>query len=69
MFELWARKRPVNGKGFQYEHITNFDNIDQRFYMTDQLDRNVYAECMVVYKDRCLMYVEFEQENVKRRIK
>ena len=31
VFELWARKRAVNGRGFSYEFICSFDN-ENSFY-------------------------------------
>ena len=64
MYELWAKRRPIEGKGYPYEYITSFSNIDQRFYITDQLDRNVYMECMVVKDNRCVFYREFEEPYV-----
>jgi len=60
MYFLWARRRPVEGKGFPFEYITSFSNIDQRFYITDQLDRNIYEECMVVKDNQCIFYREFD---------
>lgn len=59
MFELWARKRPVDGWGFPFEWITNFDREEQKFYMMDTLDRNIYQEAMVVEGERLVLYREF----------
>ena len=69
MYELWAKKRPVEGKGFPFEYITSFSNIDQRFYITDQLDREIYQECLVVTKDICVFYREFEKPMVLKKVK
>ena len=60
MYELWAKKRPVDGRGSPYEWITNFYREEQKFYMTDQLDREIYQECMVVKNQRLIMYREFD---------
>ena len=60
MDELWAKKRPVNGRGSPYEWITNFNREEQKFYMTDQLDREIYQECMVVKDNRLIFYREFD---------
>lgn len=65
MFELWARKRPVDGKGFPFEFIFNFDNEDYCFTALDTLDRDIYQEALIVKEQRCIMSVEWEQENKK----
>lgn len=65
MFELWARRRPVDGKGFPFEFIFNFDNEDYCFTALDTLDRDVYQEALIVKEQRCIMSVEWEQENKK----
>lgn len=69
MYEVWAKRRPIEGKGFPFEYITSFSNIDQRFYITDQLDREIYQECLVVNNNVCVFYREFEKPYVytKRR--
>lgn len=69
MYQLWAKRRPVEGKGFPYEYITSFTNIDQRFYITDQLDRDIYQECLVVTKDSCVFYREFDKPMVLKKVK
>ena len=69
MFELWGRKRVVNGVGSPYEHIFNFDNEDYCFTALDTLDRNIYQEAMITKDNSCVMYVEFEKPYVKRMIK
>lgn len=58
MFELWARKRPVDGKGFPFEFIFNFDNEDYCFTALDTLDRDIYQEALIVKEQRCIMSVE-----------
>lgn len=60
MYELWARKRPIEGKGSPYEFITRFEREEQKYYLTDQLDRNIYQECMVVKDNQCIFYREFD---------
>ena len=69
MFELYARKRVVNGKGFPYEHIFNFDNEDYCFTALDTLDRNIYQEAMITKDNACIMFVEFEKPMPKKMIK
>ena len=68
MYFLWARRRPVEGKGFPYEYIASFSNIDQRFYITDQLNREIYQECLVVTKDTCVFYREFDKPMVLKKV-
>lgn len=68
MYQLWAKKRPIEGKGFPYEYITSFSNIDQRFYITDQLDREIYQECLVVTRDKCVFYREFDKPKVLKKV-
>ena len=65
MFELWARRRPVDGRGFPFEFIFNFDNEDYCFTALDTLDRDIYQEALIVKEQRCIMSVEWEQENKK----
>ena len=60
MYELWAKRRPIEGRGSPYEFITRFEREEQKYYLTDQLDRNIYEECMVVKDNRCIFYREFE---------
>ena len=69
MFELWGRKRPVNGVGSPYEHIFNFDNEDYCFTALDTLDRNIYQEAMIVNNGSCVMYREFQKPMPKKLVK
>ena len=66
MFELWARKRAVNGVGFPYEHIFNFDNESYKYTALNTLDKNIYQEAMVTSGNDCLMYVELEKPMTKK---
>jgi len=68
--ELWAKKRPINNIGQPYEFITYFDNENQKYFLSDQLDREIYQECMVTNgNNQCIMYREFERPYVKRMVK
>lgn len=67
MFELWARKRPVNGVGSPYEFIFNFDNESYKYTALDTLDESIYQEAMITSGNDCIMYVELEKPNVKRK--
>ena len=69
MYQLWAKRRPVEGKGFPYEYITSFSNIDQRFSVTDRLDRALYLECLVIKNNTCVFYREFEKPMVLKKVK
>ena len=62
MYELWAKKRPVNGKGFPYEFIMEFSNVDYSYTALDKLDRDIYQEALVVVGDRCILSVEWDKE-------
>ena len=66
MFELWAKKRPVDGRGFPYEWICNFENEQAKYYIIDQLDRDKYMEAMVLEGNRLLLYREFEKPYTRR---
>lgn len=73
-FELWARKRPVNGTGFPYEQICVFNDEQNKYYMLDKLDREIYMEGMVIRTEwqqepRCVLYVEFEKPLTKRKVR
>lgn len=68
MYSLWARKRPIEGRGQPYEFIFNFEDERYSYTAIDTLDRNIYQECMVVGNDnQCAMYVEFDKPLVKKR--
>ena len=70
MFEIWARKRNDNGRGGgKFEWICNFENEQAKFYLTDQLDREIYEECLVMEGRRLVLYREFEkpQNRIKKR--
>lgn len=70
MFELWARKRPVNGIGSPFEFICPFEEYSYRFTAIDLLDRDVYQEAVIVSDEqRCVMYIEFEEVLKRRRIR
>lgn len=69
MYELWAKKRRINGKGNPYEYITSFYNIEEKYYMTDQLDREIYEECMVIENNRLIFYREFDKPLTRKRKK
>ena len=66
MFELWARKRSVNGIGSSYEFIFNFDNESYKYSALDTLDKSIYQEAMVTSGNDCIMYVELEKPMTKK---
>ena len=61
MYELWAKKRKKEDRGYPYEFITSFYDINEKYYMTDQLDRSIYEECMVIENNRLIFYREFQK--------
>ena len=69
MFELWARKRPIDGKGFPYEFIFNFNDESYKYTAIDTLDRSIYQEALIVRSvdHSCVMYSEFEKPMVLRK--
>ena len=67
MFELWARKRPVDRVGYPYEFIFSFNDESYKYTVLDMLDRDVYQEAMIVRGNDCIMYVELEKPYIKRR--
>lgn len=67
--ELWARKRAVEGKGFPYEFIFNFDDESYKYTAIDTLDKNIFEECMIIDSNECIMYVEFEKPLVKKKVR
>jgi hypothetical protein len=69
MFELWARKRPVEGKGFPFEFIFNFNDEDYCYTALDTLDRDIYQEALIIKEQRCVMSVEWEKPFVKKKVK
>lgn len=69
MYELWARKRAVNGVGSPYEFIFSFENEEYKYSALDTLDREIYQEAMVLRDNSCVMYVEWDKPLVKRKVK
>ena len=66
MYELWAKKRPVEGRGFPYEYIFKFINEEYKYTAIDKLDRSIYEEAMIIRDNACILYVEFEKPFVYR---
>jgi hypothetical protein len=69
MYSLWARKRAVNGVGSPYELIFSFDNESYKYTALNTLDGSIFQEAMVTRENDCIMYVELEKPNVKRKIR
>lgn len=67
MFQLWAKKRPIEGKGSPYEFIFSFDNEDYKYTALDTLDRSIYEEAMIVRGQDSILYVKFEKPLVLKR--
>jgi hypothetical protein len=64
MYELWGRKRPIEGKGYPYEFIFSFDNEEYKYTAIDKLDGSIYEEAMIIRDNACILYVEFEKPYV-----
>lgn len=66
-YELWARKRPIDGKGHKYEFVTSFMEEYLAQTKMDTLDRNVWQEAMVVKRAKkeidndIIMFREFDR--------
>lgn len=60
MFELWAKKRPINGYGQKYEFICNFCNEEEKYYWCDTVDKEIYEEAIIINNNRLIFYEEFE---------
>lgn len=67
MYSLWARKRPIEGRGQPYEFIFNFEDERYSYTAIDTLDKNIYQECMIIDNNECIMYVELEKPFIKKR--
>lgn len=65
--QLWARKRPIEGRGQSYEFIFEFNDLNYSYTAIDTLDKNIYQECMIIDNNECVMYVEFEKSFVKKK--
>lgn len=67
--QLWARKRPIEGRGQPYEFIFNFEDERYSYTAIGTLDKNVYQECMILNNNECIMYVELEKPYVKKKFR
>lgn len=65
MFELYAKKRPINGVGDTYHKILEFEREEQKYYMMDKIDRDKYQEAIITEGNRLVMYREFENPYIK----
>lgn len=62
MYVLWARPR----EGSDFEFITQFENVQQKYYLVSQLDEDYYKEAIIINEGGCELYVEFKHnEKVK----
>ena len=61
MYQLWARKRPVENQDSNFEFITEFDDKIQQYCLVDSLDESIYQEAIVISNGGCELYVEFEK--------
>lgn len=69
MFELWAKKRPVDGRGSPYEFIFDFSDENYKYTAMDTLDKSIYQEALIVRSvdHSCVMYKEFEKPMVLKK--
>jgi hypothetical protein len=56
MYVLWARPR----EGSDFELITEFENVQQKYYLISQLDEDYYKEAIIMHDGGCELYVEFK---------
>lgn len=63
MYNLYARKREKP----EFEYITTFNNEEQKYYMVDLLDEDIYKEAIVVSERGCELYVEFQKPKVLKK--
>lgn len=63
MYNLWARKREKP----DFEYITTFENIEQKYSMVDSLDESIYQEAIVISERGCELYVEFPKPMVLKK--
>ena len=61
MYQLWARKRPVENQESNFELIAEFDDKIQQYCLVDTLDESIYQEAIVISNGGCELYVEFEK--------
>ena len=69
MFELWAKRRAINGVGDTYHKILEFEREEQKYYMMDKIDREEYQEVIIMECNRLVMYREFEEQHIITRVR
>lgn len=67
-YELWARSKETK----QYQHLQNFYDEIQKYYMLDSVDRDLYYEAMVIRTEwqqppALVMYVEFPKAKTLKK--
>lgn len=70
-YELWGKKRPVNGVGSQFEKIEVFNDECNKYYVMSKLDTEIYKEGLVIQTEwqqepRVVLYQEFDLPYTKR---
>lgn len=64
MYILWARKRDKP----EFEFITEFNSVNQKYYLVDMLDEDIYKEAIIVSEGGCELYVEFKQKVKEKKL-
>ena len=67
-YEVWGRSRESK----VYEFIDKFLDEQQKYYMLDLVDPEVYSEAMIIRTEwqqmpSCVLYKELEKPLVKKR--
>lgn len=70
-YQVLGHKRRLQNIDKPYEVICEFDNLEQLYYMMDNVNKNIYNEVIVIdtYTNKLIASRELEREYTKKRRK
>lgn len=70
-YQVLGHKRRLQNTDKPYDIICEFDNLEQLYYMMDNVNKNIYNEAIVIdtYSNKLIASRELEREYTKKRKK
>ena len=66
-YQVLGHKRRLQNTDKPYDIICEFDNLEQLYYMMDNVNKNIYNEVIVIdtYTNKLIASRELERHSVK----
>ena len=70
-YQVLGHKRRLQNTDKPYDVICEFDNLEQLYFMMDNVNKNIYNEVIVIdtYTNKLIASRELEREYIKKRRK